>query len=143
MTGLRLQKGDAERGSVALEFVLIAPAMILLLGLVIVYGRAAEVSGRIEAAARDAARAASMESSKRSAQVSAESVAVDVLGEGFCRNSRLTELDDTFSAGLGVSVTVTCRFSVSDLALPGVPGVLERSAAFTSYIDPNRGLDES
>jgi Flp pilus assembly protein TadG len=50
-----------DRGSMTLEFALLAPAFILLVLLLIVGGRVIEAQSQVDGAARDAARAASVQ----------------------------------------------------------------------------------
>jgi hypothetical protein len=56
---MRLTRRD--RGSMTLEFALLAPAFILLVLLLVVGGRIIEAQSQVDGAARDAARAASVQ----------------------------------------------------------------------------------
>ncbi len=53
----RPRRGD--RGNAALELVILAPVIVLLIGMVVAAGRTTIAQGSIDAAARDAARQAS------------------------------------------------------------------------------------
>jgi Flp pilus assembly protein TadG len=57
---LRAEPGRRDRGSMALEFAVVAPGLVLLLWLMISAGRVVDARSRVEGAARDAARAASI-----------------------------------------------------------------------------------
>lgn len=52
--------GRRDRGSLALEFAVLAPGLVVLLWLMISAGRVVDARSRVEGAARDAARAASI-----------------------------------------------------------------------------------
>ena len=45
-----------ERGSLAIEMAMVVPSILLIFGLIFVYGMAASVNGNLESATRDAAR---------------------------------------------------------------------------------------
>lgn len=142
MTTVRriLRRLRDEDGIAAVEFVIMAPAMILLLGLVALYGRTEQLSGELESAARDAARSASMQATLADAQESATLIARDALGDGTCSNANLATVNGSFDSGETLDVTITCTYSVAGLRLPLFPASLTKSATFYSTIDPNRGL---
>src|SRR6202042_3148570 len=60
--------GDRAAGSAALELVVLAPVLLCLLGLVIAAGRTSVAQGSVAAAARDAARQASISLTPAAAQ---------------------------------------------------------------------------
>ena len=64
-----------DRGSMAVEFVVAAPAFVLLLLLVAVGGEWVSASGEVGAAARDAARQATLEVSYADVPATAHAVA--------------------------------------------------------------------
>jgi Flp pilus assembly protein TadG len=133
-----------DRGSASLELAILGPALLLLLGLVIAAGRIAVSGGAIEAAARDAARQASIARDPASAATSARAAAVDTLTEQDLRCTSLTVRVDTsgFRAPLGapaqVSARVSCVVALSDLAVPGMPGTKTLHASFASPLDSYR-----
>ena len=63
-----------ERGSMAVEVVVIAPILVLVLMLVVAFGRYADRKGDVEAIARDAARAATLTRDVYQAQAAANGV---------------------------------------------------------------------
>lgn len=138
----RLRRLHRDDGIVAVEFVIMAPAMLLLLGVVVLYGRIAGVSGQLESAARDAARSASMQSTLDDAQETADSIVIEALGADTCSNSDVTTVGGVFQSGATLDVTVRCTYRISGLGLPGFPGSLTKTAVFSSPIDPNRGLGQ-
>jgi Flp pilus assembly protein TadG len=136
----------AEAGNAALELVILAPVLILLIGMVIAAGRIAIAQGSVDAAARDAARQASIARSPQEASAAALSTAqTELAGDGLnCRaHVSLPGLDAEFGVTVGlpssVEAVVTCRVRLSDLVVPGLPGSDRLSAHFTSPLDPYRG----
>ncbi|MBW8174033.1 pilus assembly protein [Ornithinimicrobium sp. Arc0846-15] len=136
---------DRERGSVTVEAVLLAPAVLVLVFLVIFGGRWAIAQQAVEAAASEAARAASIARSPGEANGSASAMAGTSLSEQNVRCSSQSVGVDTsgFGAPVGtaaqVSVTVTCVVDMSDLAAPGIPGARTLTATMSSPLDTYRG----
>lgn len=60
MTARSRRRRQGEDGNAALELVILAPVLLALLGLVIAAGRTSIAQGSVDAAARDAARQASI-----------------------------------------------------------------------------------
>lgn len=135
--------GCRERGSAALELAVLAPVLLALVGLVIAAGRTSIAQGSVDAAARDAARQASIALTPQAAQAASRASASAALrADGLdCRPSVSVD-----TAGFGVppgqpaavSATVTCTVSLSNLALPGLPGHRTLTATFTSPLDVYR-----
>jgi Flp pilus assembly protein TadG len=99
----------SERGSMAVEFVVVAPAFVLLLLLVAAGGQWVSASGQVDGAARDAARAASFGRSPADAQNQAQLAAA----------ADLPTLCSGSAAGLQVSVTPTSGGSAAPFATAG------------------------
>lgn len=141
MTGPR----HPDRGSATLEAAVIVPALVVILGLVIAGGRLALASGSVQAAARDAARAASLARDPATAINAARQVAAATLrSEGLtCTATNVQVNAAGFSAPLGqpavVRVAVSCTVALAGVTLPGLPGSHQISATFTSPLDPYRG----
>ncbi|MEU8286358.1 TadE/TadG family type IV pilus assembly protein [Micromonospora sp. NPDC048905] len=151
----------AERGSVSIEVAVLAPAFIALMVLAGVAGRTAVAAEAIEAAAHDAARAASISRDSTTARAAALKAVQDQLDwRGLaCANELNPELtatvagqsrnfDDAFSSTAGtdatVTVTVVCLVSLRDISLdvlPGMPGEKQVSATFTSPLDRYRSRE--
>ena len=70
-----------ERGNAALELVVLAPVILFFLGLLIAAGRTSIAQGSVDAAARDAARQASISRSPAAAQSAALASARTALGQ--------------------------------------------------------------
>lgn len=139
-----------ERGSLALEMAMIAPAILLLLGLIYAYGRVGQVNGVMESGARDAARSATIARSMQEAREVAKRVVDDALTAAppSCRDDPTVTVSggdpsdpDAFVRGGAIRVEVSCRYDISDLGLPGAPGSLTARSSFTSMLDPYRGVE--
>lgn len=132
---------EGSRGSAALELVILAPVFLGLLGLVIAAGRTALAQGSIDAAARDAARQASIALTPAAAQAAGQASARAALRlDGLDCNPVVvvdTSQFTTVPAGRPAAVTaaVTCTVPLANLALPGLPGTATLRAQFTSPLD--------
>jgi hypothetical protein len=138
-------RGCADRGNAALELVLLAPVILFLIGFAIAAGRTSIAQGAVEAAARDAARQASIAPNSGAAQSAAMSSATAALrADGLdCEPIvDLPNLGEAFGSPIGqsapVTAKVTCQVGLSDLVVPGLPGSLTLRAVFTSPLDPYR-----
>ncbi len=132
-----------ERGSMALELVLLAPVIVLVVWLFGVYAlRLAVANGDVEAAARDAARSASIARSAGAARQAAAASAATSLAASrrVCSSVQVAVSTADFQAGGTVTVTVTCAIPRGDLAPFGPGGVKDVQQAYTAPLDPYRGL---
>jgi hypothetical protein len=135
-----------ERGNAALELVILAPVIVLLIGMVVAAGRTSIAQGSVDAAARDAARQASIARSPAGALAAAQASASSVLSGESLNCTPVIEmrgLDQAFATPVGdpasVTAVVSCTVSLSDLLVPGLPGSKRLSGTFTSPLDPFRG----
>jgi Flp pilus assembly protein TadG len=148
----------AERGSVSIEVAVLAPAFIALMVLAGVAGRSAVAAEAIDAAAHDAARAASIsrnaddarEEARKAAQQQLDWRGLSCTGTPTLRftgsvGRNATSFERAYGSALGqdatVTVTVECRVSFRDLRLNAIPGMpIEKliSASFTSPLDRYR-----
>jgi Flp pilus assembly protein TadG len=113
----------ADRGTVAVELVLLAPLFLALLLFVVGLGRLAEARSHVTGAARDAARAASQQRTPAAARAAAEQTATaDLAGAGLSC-AHLTVQTDTvdFVPGGVVRVAVECTADLRDLVGVGLP----------------------
>ncbi|WDZ87967.1 TadE/TadG family type IV pilus assembly protein [Micromonospora cathayae] len=152
------RRRDGDRGSVSVEVAILAPAFIALMVLAGVAGRTAVGAEAIQAAAHDAARAASISRDTDSARTAARSAAAQQLNwqrldcvapptlafTGSVGGSA-TSFDAAYSAAPGVpaavTVQVTCTVTFADIhlsSLPGMPAGRTVSARFTSPLDSYR-----
>jgi len=135
-----------DAGNAALELLILAPVVLLLISLVIAAGRTSLAQGSVQAAARDAARQASISRTPAAAAAAATtSATAELAQEGLdCVPAPIVSVDVTqFTVPVGqpatVTATVSCSVPLSDLLLPGTPGSKSLSASFTSPLDPFRG----
>lgn len=129
-----------ERGTVAVEMAVIAPALLFLMLLVVFAGKVSEADGNVERAAADAARAASLRQQPADATDDARSTAAADLAAAGVPCIGLTTAVDTsdFTPGGTVTVTVRCDASMADVALLGVPGRRVFTATAVEVIDTYR-----
>ena len=132
-----------QNGSAALELVVLAPVLLALLGLVIAAGRTSVAQSAVDAAARDAARQASIAPGPAAAQaVGLASARAALQRDGLDCDPVISIDTDGFSIPPGqpamVSATVSCTVPLSSLYLPGLPGSHTMSFTFSSPLDVYR-----
>src|SRR3546814_18249382 len=105
-----------ERGSIAVEVAVIAPALVFLMLLVVYAGKVSEADGNVERAASDAARAASLRQHPGDAAADSQTTAApNLAAAGVPRLSLITDVDtDNFGPGGTVTVNVRRDASVAD-----------------------------
>lgn len=140
MNGLLVRLRDAwrlDRGTMSIEMIVLVPVLLLIVMIAVAGGRLVSAEGMVAAAARDAARAASMERSAGAARVAAnESLAAADTAEADCATT-INSAD--FGRGGAVSVTVSCQVGLADLGLVLLPGSTTVSAQSTAPVDTWRG----
>lgn len=132
----------AERGSAAVEMVLITPLLILVLLFVLFCGRLAHARLRLDDAAHQAARAASLARDPSTASAAAASAADQALnssGASCASHSAVVDVAG-FRPGGAVTVTVSCTIEVGDLSGLHLPGRVTQTASSTSVVDTFRGV---
>lgn len=134
MRRLLARRGD--RGSMAVEMVLMTPVLMAFVMLVVAFGRYVSVQGDIEAAARDAARAASLAPTWGEAQSAARSTITASLDDDTTCN--VVDVGGTWEPGGDVSVSLRCSVSMSGLGLIGLPGNVGVDADSSVPLDPYR-----
>lgn len=146
-----------SRGSVSIEVAVLAPALVALMVLAGVAGRTAIATEALEAAAHDAARAASISRDAPTARREARQAARNQLDwrgvscsgapQVTFRGSvggRSTTFNRAFSSAVGQDATVTveiaCTVSYADIKLPALkmPDGSRITASFTSPLDRYR-----
>jgi Flp pilus assembly protein TadG len=138
------RSSDRDAGNAALELVVLAPVILFLLGLMIAAGRTSIAQGAVDAAARDAARQASISLTPGAARAAALSSARAALSEDGldCKPVVTVDTSQFTTVGVGlpaqVTATVSCRVPLADLVVPGMPGSRMLSYTFTSPLDPFR-----
>jgi Flp pilus assembly protein TadG len=140
---------DSQRGSVAIELVILTPAVIAFFVVMVVAGRVTLAWQAAEAAAFDAARTASLARSASAAQNEASTAALTSFqSQGITCVSLSVEVDTSgFAveppAPATVSVVVECNVQLADVALPGIPGSMTLNGEFTSPLDRYRSRSTS
>ena len=126
-----MRTGERDRGSMAVEFVVAAPAFVVLLLLVGAGGQWVSASGEVGAAARDAVRQASLEVSYANVQSAAQTAAQADLNN-LCPGAAKTSVEllaagqpvgagDWASGAQVVEVTVSCNVSLKAFTAIGIP----------------------
>lgn len=108
----------------AIEVVFLVPVLFLFTLLVVAGGRYVSTRADVDAAARDAARAASLQHDYASAATDAAAAMRDSLSRGDTRACRVDRLGGDFESGGVAEVKVHCTVDLSDLGLLGMPGSL-------------------
>lgn len=133
----------ADRGSVAAEVTLVTPFLIMLLVFVaVVIHRGVDARLRLDDAAHDAGRAASIERTTSTAIAAAQSTAASALSSAgvSCQSVAVDTLTGGMQPGGTVSVTVSCTVNFSDALVLGVPGQKRLSATAVEPIDTWRSV---
>jgi Flp pilus assembly protein TadG len=125
------------------EVTLMAPLLVLLLLFVVACGRLVQARLRLDDAAHQGARAASLARDPATATTAATATVRAALAPGgaTCADVGVAVDVGAFRPGGAVTVTVTCHVAVADLTglhLPGTAGT--ETASFTSPVDQFRGV---
>lgn len=122
----------SERGSMAVEMVLLTPAFVLLMLFLVGVGRAVEAQGQVDGAARDGARAASIQRDGGQVGTAVDQAANQDLnpqaGKDVCPGGMTANWQGGSAAG-SVSVTVVCNVNLA--VVPGLKtlGITGRAVA--------------
>ncbi|MFF1608838.1 TadE/TadG family type IV pilus assembly protein [Amycolatopsis sp. NPDC058278] len=130
----------AERGSVTAEAVLIAPVLVMLLVFIaVVVHRGVDARLRLDDAAHQSARAASLQRTPAAATAAAEATARSALVDAglVCRDAAVSTTTSS-SPGRTVIVSVRCTVDFGQAFVLGVPGSRTLSATATEVIDTYR-----
>ncbi len=117
----------------AIEVIILVPILFSLVMLIVAGGRLVQRQGQVDAASRDAARAASIERTLGAAQTAASAAVAVTLAGVRCDGTDLSGSD--FRAGGVVRVTVTCEVTYTDLGLVGLPGSTRVSSVSSAPLD--------
>ena len=137
------RRARSDEGSTVVEVVVLAPALILFIGLIVAGGRLAVAHQAVEATAAQAARSASLARTQADATGAAQaSAAATLQAQGLSCLSSSVEVDASgFATPAGnpasVGATVTCQVNLAD-TVPGLPGSLTISATVRSPLDTYR-----
>lgn len=134
----------AEGGSMTLEAVILAPAMMAFVALVVFGARVSLAQQAVQVAANDAARSASIERTQQAAvAASTRSASATLTTQDVeCQDVDVDVDASQFGVALGekasATATVTCVVSMGSLSMMGVPGQMEISRTASSPIDSYR-----
>lgn len=120
-----------ERGSMAVEMVLLTPAFVLLMLFLVGVGRFVEAQGQADGAARDGARAASIQSQRAMVGGAVSQAAqqdLDPSGKDRCPDGTTTWWKGSSAAGT-VTVTVNCTINLAVVPGLGTKTVIGQAVA--------------
>ena len=135
-----LHRAEPDAGFGSLELVILTPVLLLMLLLVVGFGRVTHGREVVQQAASAAARAATLDSDPIQAGIDARLAAHEVLDQAgvSCRKFFVTPDTAEFGPGGQVGVTVKCTTSLSNLGLVGFPGSKTLIASATSPLEEFR-----
>jgi Flp pilus assembly protein TadG len=132
--------GDGDAGIATIEVVILAPLLILFVLVLVGLGQMVDARSSLDGAARDAARAGSLQGDLGTAKSQARSAVTDDLS-GICVSGsvRVTYQGTDWTPQQGVfAVQVTCR--VRGLVSVGFGPKTTMKGTFSSPLDPYRRL---
>ena len=130
-----------QRGVMAVEAVILTPAMVAAIILIVAGSRYVDARGQTNHAAYAAARAASLTTDEEAAVQAGRKAAEDSMAERgrACANLKVDIDAGDFNPGGNVRATVTCTADLSDLAGIGLPGT--KTFRFTALVPLERHRD--
>ncbi|MGW4995153.1 pilus assembly protein [Streptomyces mirabilis] len=137
----RARERWGDRGGAALTTAIFVPIALVLLGFLIACGRIVTAQGAADAAARDAARTASVAADPAAGEADARQAAEASLARSGLRCADISVVLDTsgLAAPVGqaatVTATVSCTAPLSELAVPGLGGSKTLTGSMTSVVD--------
>lgn len=126
----------SDRGSMAVEVVVLVPVLLMVAVLVVAFGRYVSAEGDVAAAAREAARAATFERDPAAAVLAAQAAASAVVPDTL--SCRPVVLDGVFEAGQTLTVELRCEVSWQNLGLIGLSGTAEVTGSGSAPLDEYR-----
>lgn len=138
----RGRASSGDEGLMAIELTILAPIVLIMLLVVVAFGRVTHGRALVDESAAVAARAASLAATPGQAQADAAQAARDTLTAAglSCTGAGVTVDTGAFRPGGQVAVTVTCSVDLSATALAGLPGTLSMRASAVSPIEAHRDL---
>jgi Flp pilus assembly protein TadG len=135
------ERGSAargERGMSTVEVVFIAPLIMLFILVLVSFGQTVSGRSAVYGAARDAARAGSLERSAGEARAAAEAIVTDQLAD-ICVDDPLVD-GRGFELGGLYTVEVSCEVRGMDLMGIGLETTMTGTSS--SPVDPYRRIEE-
>ncbi|MFJ8791089.1 TadE/TadG family type IV pilus assembly protein [Streptomyces sp. NPDC102462] len=130
----RPARGD--RGLSTVEVVILAPVMILFILVLVAFGQLVDGRGALDGAARDAARAGSIQKDHATALAEARRAAEADLADVCSGPVSVVQTSQGFAPDTLFTVEVSCQ--VRGLAMLGLDVPTRLSASFSSPLDPFR-----
>lgn len=128
---------SGEDGLSTIEIVILAPVMILFILVLVAFGQLVDGRGAVDGAARDAARAGSLQHGSRAAALAAAQTAAEGSLDSVCVGAvDVRQAGGSYESGGLFTVEVTCE--VRGLAMLGLDIGKEITGRSTSPIDPLR-----
>ncbi|MFD6491001.1 TadE/TadG family type IV pilus assembly protein [Streptomyces sp. NPDC060188] len=128
------RRGD--RGLSTIEVVILAPVMILFILVLVAFGQLVDGRSALDGAARDAARAGSIQKDHGTAMAEARKAAEADLGDICSGPVTVTQTSAGFEPDTLFSVEVSCE--VRGLAMIGLDVPTTLKSTFSSPLDPFR-----
>ncbi|MFE1247577.1 TadE/TadG family type IV pilus assembly protein [Streptomyces sp. NPDC058741] len=129
-----LSTGDSGLSTV--EVVILAPVMILFILVLVAFGQLVDGRGALDGAARDAARAGSIQKNRALAMAEAKKAAEANLADVCSGPVSVVQTSAGFEPDTIFTVEVSCQ--VRGLAMLGLDVPTRLSASFSSPLDPFR-----
>ncbi|MFF2844799.1 TadE/TadG family type IV pilus assembly protein [Streptomyces sp. NPDC058001] len=131
-----LARRRADRGISTVEVVILAPVMIMFILVLVAFGQLVDGRGAIDGAARDAARAGSIQKDYATAMSEAKKAAEADLADVCSGPVKVSQTSAGFEPDTLFTVEVSCE--VRGLAMLGLDIPTTLSASFSSPLDPYR-----
>lgn len=135
LEGLESLRGD-DRGLSTIEVVILAPVMILFILVLVAFGQLVDGRGALDGAARDAARAGSIQKDHGTAMAQAQKAAEADLTDVCSGPVSVVQTSQGFAPDTIFSVEVSCQ--VRGLAMLGLDIPTTLRSSFSSPLDPFR-----
>ncbi|WP_055532583.1 TadE/TadG family type IV pilus assembly protein [Streptomyces graminilatus] len=133
----RDHRGDrGDRGLSTIEVVILAPVMIMFILVLVAFGQLVDGRGALDGAARDAARAGSIQKDHGTAMAEAAKAAEADLTDICSGPVTVTQTSAGFEPDTIFTVEVSCE--VRGLAMLGLDIPTTLTASFSSPLDPFR-----
>ncbi len=138
--GMRDDRGlsSDDRGLSSIEVVFLAPVMILFILVLVAFGQLVDGRGAIDGAARDAARAGSIQKEHGTAMAEAKRAAQADLADVCSGPVSVTQKSAGFDPNVDPFFTVEVSCRVKGLAMLGLDVATTLKAEFSSPLDPYR-----
>ncbi|MFF3845396.1 TadE/TadG family type IV pilus assembly protein [Streptomyces sp. NPDC002328] len=132
----RRRVGGGDRGLSTVEVVILAPVMIMFILVLVAFGQLVDGRGAIDGAARDAARAGSIQKDRPTAMAEARKAAQADLEDVCSGPVSVIQTSQGFEPDTIFTVEVSCE--VRGLSMLGLDIPTTLSASFSSPLDPFR-----